>query len=371
MLIAQYRAAALVAATLLCLPFAARAAGPVEDANRQALHAVQQAMKERRIPGLQIAVVKNGQVLLSKTLGLANVENNVPATSTTLFPLNSATKPFTGVALMQMAEAGLVDLNAPISRYLDDLPEAWRGIRVRQLLAHTSGLPNIVDPRGLIGGANEVDAWKAVKALPLEAPVGERYAYNQTNYGLLAQIVTKQTKLPFEQYLAQQQFKPAGMKVTTFGDSYDLVPNAATVYTAYPRGSTAPDDATRLSRWHYEIPYGLWSGGGLQTTADEMARWIAALTNGQLLKTASLKAMWTPEKMNNGTHSAWGAGWPVLQTAPQLQVAGIGGARAAFIVYPDEQLAVIVLTNLAGANPQSFIPQIAEFYKALPAPRAP
>lgn len=364
---ALYRAAALITAALLCLPTARAAADAVETANAQAVQAVQQFMKERRIPGLQIAVVRNGQLLLSGTYGLANVENHVPATSSTRFPLNSATKPFTGVALMQLAEAGLVDLQAPISRYLDDLPEAWRGIRVRQLLAHTSGLPDIVDPRGLIGGATESEAWKQVKTLPVAAPAGERYAYNQTNYGLLAQIVSRQTRLPFDQYLAREQFKPAGMGATMFGDSYDLVPNAATIYSVYPRGSLAPDDATRLSRWHYEIPYGLWAGGGLQTTAEDLARWIIALTSGRLLKPASLQAMWTPEKLNSGANSAWGAGWPVLQTAPQLQVAGIGGARAAFIVYPGEQLAVIVLTNLAGANPQSFIPQIAAFYQALPA----
>jgi len=73
--------------------------------------------------------------------------------------------------------------------------------------------------------------------------------------------------------------------------------------------------------------------------------------------------MWSPEKLNSGSDGDWGNGWPVLQKTPELQVAGIGGARAAFIVYPDQRLAVIVLTNLAGANPQRFIPRIAEFYK--------
>lgn len=109
-------------------------------------------MEEQRIPGLQIAIVQDGRVTLSESYGLANVENRVPATNTTLFPLNSATKSFTGVAMMQLAEAGLVDLNAPVSRYLDDLPKAWRTVRVRRLLAHTSGLPDILDQQGLLGG---------------------------------------------------------------------------------------------------------------------------------------------------------------------------------------------------------------------------
>ncbi|MEO7325944.1 MAG: serine hydrolase, partial [Dokdonella sp.] len=75
---------------------------------------------------------------------------------------------------------------------------------------------------------------------------------------------------------------------------------------------------------------------------------------------------WVPEKLNSGADSDWAAGWPVLQkTPPHRQVAGIGGARAAFVVYPDDGLAVVVLTNLAGANPQRFTAQIAEFYKPL------
>ena len=73
--------------------------------------------------------------------------------------------------------------------------------------------------------------------------------------------------------------------------------------------------------------------------------------------------MWTPEKLANGVDSEWGQGWPVLQTKPERRVAGIGGARAAFIVYPEQRLAVIVLTNLAGAHPQRFIQRIAELYK--------
>lgn len=359
------RCAVVIALVLLLAPCLALAANTLEQANRQARQFLQQTMTEQRIPGLQMAVIKDGHVVLSESLGLANVENRVAVTSKTLFPINSATKSFTGVALMQLAAAGLVDLDAPASRYLDDLPADWRGIRVRQLLAHTSGLPDIVNQQGSISGT-EREAWVAVKQRPLQAPAGERFAYNQTNYGLLAQIIARQAKQPYERYLAERQFAVADMPLTTFGDSYDLVPDAATIYSYSPRGSLAKDDADRLSRWIYEIPYGLWAGGGIQTTAEELSRWLIALSEGRLIDKAAVQRMWTVEKLNNGTDGEWAAGWPVLQKAPPRQVAGIGGARAAFIVYPDEGLAVIVLTNLAGANPQRFIPAIAGFYRTLP-----
>ncbi|SHH71871.1 serine hydrolase [Massilia sp. CF038] len=336
----------------------------INESNQLARQEIQRTMKELRIPGLQIAVVKDGKIVLSESYGMANVENRVPATRSTLFPINSATKAFTGVAMMQLLEAGRVELDAPVSRYLDGLPEAWRTVRIRQLLGHTSGLPDILDQKGLIGGGNEQDAWNAVKKLPLEAAPGERFAYNQTNYGLLAQIIVKLEKVPYEQFVAQRQFAPANMPLSTFGDSYDLVPNAATIYSHSPRGTLAKNDANRMSRWIYDMPYSLWAGGGIQTTADEVANWLIALSNGKLISDANVKKMWTPEKLTSGADGDWGRGWPVLQSTPTRQVAGIGGARAAFIVYPDEGLAVVVLTNLAGANPQRFVPQIAKIYQA-------
>ncbi|HYG05065.1 MAG TPA: serine hydrolase domain-containing protein [Stenotrophomonas sp.] len=351
-----------IAAVLLSLPGVGAAADALDQANELVRQFVQKTMEEKRIPGLQIAVVKDDRVVLSECYGWANVENHVPVTRATLFPINSASKSFTGVAMMQLAEARLVDVDAPISRYLDELPKAWQGIRVRQLLAHTSGLPDILDQQGLVGGGSEQDAWKAVKALPMDAPVGDRFAYNQTNYGLLARIIEKRAGMPYEEYVATRQFAVAGMPLSTFGDSYDLLANATTMYSYFPRKTDAPGAEERLSHWFYDMPRGLWAGGGIQTTADELAHWMVALTTGQLISKASVRNMWTPEKLNSGADGSWAAGWPVLAGAAQRQVAGMGGARAAFIVYPDERLAIIVLTNLVGANPQDFIPGIGAFY---------
>ncbi|UUZ55841.1 beta-lactamase family protein [Massilia sp. H-1] len=122
------------------------------------------------------------------------------------------------------------------------------------------------------------------------------------------------------------------MSLATFGDSYDLVPNAATIYAFAARGTSASDDGKRLSHWFYGIPYGLWAGGSVQTSADDVARWLIALAEGRLISQASLRRMWTPEKLNDGTNGDWGSGWPVLQSTPERQVAGIGGTRGFYRV---------------------------------------
>ena len=351
------------------LPFAAVSASQ-DQANDQTRRLVRQIMLDERIPGLQLAVVKDGQIVLSEAYGLANVENGVLASRDTRLPLNSATKAFTGVAIAQLAEQGRVDLDAPASRYLDDLPMAWREVRVRQLLAHTSGLPDILDANGLLGGGSEAQAWTAVSARPLEAAPGQRFAYNQTNYVLLARIIAQQSGMPYERFLATGQFSSARMARTTFGDSYDLIPDAATMYSLAPRTSDAADAPPRLSHWFYDIPPSLWAGGGILTTADDTARWLVALTEGRLLPKTALRRMWTAERLTDGCAGPWAGGWPVLRASPDLQVAGIGGARSAFVVYPDRDVAVVVLTNLVGANPQQFIPRIADFYARAASPPA-
>ena len=338
-------------------------ADSLEEANQKTRVLLQDTMQQRGIPGLQVAVIKHGSIVFSESLGLANVENHVPASRTTLFPLNSATKAFTGVAVMQLVEAGQLDLDAPVSRYLQALPPAWHGIRVRQLLAHTSGLPDIVGEQGLAGGGSEADAWRTIEQLPVEAAAGDRFAYNQTNYGLLARIIAQQGGVPYEDFLAARQLGVLGMSRTRFGDSYDLVPGAATIYSLFPRSTDAEGAPVRLSHWFYDMPQGLWAGGGLQTTGDELAAWLLALMQQRLISAKSLARMWAPEQLNDGSAGPWAAGWPVATVDGRRQVSSMGGARAAFVVYPDEGLAVIVLTNLVGANPQQFIAQIAAIYR--------
>ncbi|TDV26185.1 CubicO group peptidase (beta-lactamase class C family) [Stenotrophomonas sp. CC22-02] len=333
-----------------------------DQANDQTRRLIRQIMLEQRIPGLQVAVVRQGQIVLSEAYGLANVENGVRVSRDTRFPLNSATKAFTGVAIAQLAEQGRLDLDAPASRYLDDLPATWKDVRVRQLLAHTSGLPDILDANGLLGGGSEAQAWTAVSARPVDAAPGQRFAYNQTNYVLLARIIAQQSGMPYDRYLATGQFSGARMARTTFGDSYDLIPDVATMYSLAPRATDAADMPPRLSHWFYDMPPSLWAGGGILTTADDTARWLVALSEGHLLQDAARQRMWTAERLAEGRTGPWAGGWPVLHASPDLQVAGIGGARSAFVVYPERGVAVVVLTNLVGANPQQFIPRIADFY---------
>jgi CubicO group peptidase (beta-lactamase class C family) len=164
-----------VAATLLlglaCLSVHA------QTADTEAVAAFTQAeMKRLQIPGLQLAIVQHGRIVFSEAYGIANVEDAVPVTTRTIFPVNSITKAFTGVAVMQLVENGKLDLNAPISAYLTGLPAAWKRITIRQLMTHTSGLPEIIDDNlKLIDSDGDEAAWKKVQSLPMTSAPGTQF----------------------------------------------------------------------------------------------------------------------------------------------------------------------------------------------------
>jgi CubicO group peptidase (beta-lactamase class C family) len=315
-------------------------------------------MQKHRIPGLQVAVVRHGKIVLLGAYGLANVEHSVPVTNETVFSINSATKSFTGVAIMQLVEDGKLDLAAPVSKYLDGLPDAWRAVTIRQLLTLTSGIPGIS-----VEGGDEEAAWAKVQTLPMEFAPGERFSYTQTNYLLLGRIIDKLSDQPFTRFITERQFQVVGMPRTGFGDSSDVVPHAAQAYTTLRsvRGQYVRTD--KFSRRFDEFPPSLRTAAGINSTAEELARWIIALQEGRLLKTkSSLATLWTPAALNNGASSGWALGWPARVRPEHRAVAGIGGMRSAFFVYPDDDLAVVILTNLSGAAPESFIDEVAGFY---------
>jgi CubicO group peptidase (beta-lactamase class C family) len=348
-------------ALALAAPLAAQAAAPDKDARAQQADALlRRYVADSRIPGLQVAVVKDGKVVLERSYGLANLQTPVPVTDQTIFSINSITKAFTGVAAMREVEAGRLDLAKPVSAYLDDLPPAWRAVTIRQLLSHTSGLPNIIDNgSGKMKGATEAEAWTWAAAQPVAFQPGERFSYNQTNYGLIQKVINKLEGRPQDATVADPQFALVGMPRTVFGDSRDVIPGKAAGY-----GYRYPDPAGPgvLKPVYEEFEPLHRAASGLNSTADDMARWMIAVMDGRLLKPATLSTMWTPVAYNNGQVGQWGMGWEVKQRPDRRVVDMTGGSRAAMFLYPDDNVGVVILTNLSGAAPEDQIDQIAALY---------
>ncbi|MEO8116884.1 MAG: serine hydrolase [Bacteroidota bacterium] len=323
-------------------------------------------MQKRGIPGLQVAIVQNGKIIKTGNYGLSNVQDSIPVDSRTLFTINSITKAFTGIAIMQLVEAGKLNLSSPVSAYLDNLPDNWKPVTIQQLLSHTSGIPDIVDEEEavLISPFGLQASWKQIQTLPMDFKPGEKFSYNQTNYLLLGKIIDTLSGMPFTEFITKEQLQKANMPNTIragFGATKDVIMHAAQQYQ-YRKG--------KLNNTFFSFDYPLQTAAGMSSTATEMARWIIALQSNQFLKDKkSMTALWAPAILNNGKTggfskllSGYAAGWPIITREEHPAAAPVGGGRDAVFVYLNDNLSIIVLSNLLGATPDAFIDELAGFY---------
>ncbi len=329
---------------------------------------VSREMQERHIPGLQIAVVQQGKLVLLRAYGMANLQDSIPVTNRSVFSINSCTKAFTGVAIMQLVEAGTVDLAAPVSRYLEGLPADWQPVTVRQLLTHVSGLPNInrvlyPTASGFLGVKTEEAAWTTIQTLPMDFAPGSQFSYNQTNYVLLGKMIDKLTGKPFTQVFAERQFQVARMPSTNWGDSREIVAHKAQSYGLTKIFDGHPLQEGKITNVFEAFMPFYRTGAGLNSSAQDIAHWLIALQQDQLLKTkTALSTLWTAGTYNNGSPTQWALGWVTKPRPKHRAVIATGGSRSAFFVYPNDELAIVVLTNLAGAAPEEFMDELAGYY---------
>src|SRR5438477_6351227 len=181
-------------------------------------------MERRHIPGLALAVARNGKIVKVRGYGIANLEHDVPVTPDTVFELASVTKQFTATAIMLLVEEGKVQLDDPVAWHLPRAPQTWKAITVRHLLTHTSGLPGLGSglkalwgsgPRMRYGTAEMFDA--ATKD-ELSFPAGERHQYSDVGYILLGMIIEAASGQRYRDFLAERFFRPLGMSATSVID---------------------------------------------------------------------------------------------------------------------------------------------------------
>lgn len=327
--------------------------------------AIKDIIQKNNIIGLQLAVVKNNKIVKTMHYGLSNVQDSVLVDSKTVFSINSMTKAFTGVALMQLVEKGKVNLEDPISKYLDSLPITWQKITVKQLATHTSGIPDVWSPEGNIITENNQTSLRKIKELPIDFLPGERFGYNQTNYLLLGMLIEKITGKTFEKYLIENQFEKAGMTNSAkvgLADYYKVINHSARSYTHFRNGS--------LTNMYEEIPENLRTAAGIYSTATEIAQWIIALQSHQLIKEEkNLKKLWTPMVLNNGKTegmsdflNGYAIGFYTSSRTTKPVIASLGGVRSGMFIYPKNNVSVIILTNSQGFYPENYLEKIANLY---------
>ena len=313
-------------------------------------------------PGAAVVVARGDSTIFARGYGLADVERGVAVTPATSFRLASVTKQFTAAAILSLVEDGRLGLDDRLGDLLEDVPGYARGVRVRHLLAHTSGVPDyepIVGP-GEGPQLKDRDVLALLhRARELYFAPGTSWRYSNSGYALLALIVERRSGETFARYLRHRIFDRAGMPTAVaHEDGVDTVANRAYGYSRRA-GAWSRTDQSRTSA--------VLGDGGIYASAEELARWSAALDRHSVLSATSVALATTPVALASGERTHYGFGWFLDEFQGRRRQRHEGdsiGFRTAIQRYPDERLTVVVLANRAAAPIDALSDGVARVFLA-------
>lgn len=313
---------------------------PLQDLGRQGI-------EKTGAPGLSVAIAKNGKVAWNDGFGIADVENQVNVRPNAVFRIASISKPMTATAVMQLVERGQVALDDPIQKHLPSFPDKGATVTLRHLLTHTSGIrhykPGEFDSKTSYASLD--DAFAVFAGDPLVHEPGSAYLYSTYGYNLLAGVVERASGLSFEQYLEKHVWGPAGMADTRLEHPQEIVGHRVRQYVRLPSGDLLNAPYADLSV--------KWAGGGIISTAPDLARFHVALEKGALLKKDTLAQMYMAATLNDGSKTEYGLGWQVVHAEGQRWIAHSGGATGGttyLLRSPETGIAVAILGNVQNAS---------------------
>ncbi len=320
---------------------------------------VRSEMAKQKIPGLSLAVVLNGTVERAKGYGLANVELQAPATEHTVYQSGSVGKQFTAAAVMLLVEEGKLGLDEPIGRYLAGAPASWTDITVRHLLTHTSGIKDYTDTDRLNYRLDYTDdeLVRMAAGLPSDFAPGTKWAYSNTGYLLLGQIVNRVAGQFYGDLLADRVFGPLGMQTARVISEADIIPNRSAGYRLV-NGEWKNQDyvSPSLNRQ---------ADGSLYLTVLDLVRWDKGLAERRLFKPSSYDVMWTPVRLKDGTSYPYGFGWelsPVNGHRVVMHTGSWQGFQAHISRFIDDHLSVIVMINSDTSEPEQIAHGVAALF---------
>ncbi len=322
-------------------------------ADRVAADAVEslltQEMSEHHVVGMTCLVIQDGQTRTQFYSGSANLEWPSPVDAQTVFEIGSVSKQFAAASVLLLAEDGKLSVDDHISKFFTNAPAAWTNITVRHLLSHTSGIKNYdgLDGFEMRQHLTQAQFIERLGKQPLNFAPGEKWAYCNSGFNLLGYIVENVSRKTYWDFLQQRIFTPLAMTNTTRRDPWLVIPHRAAGYE-FKNGKYQGRD--------YDLTE-LFAAGAIVSTADDVAKWDAALLGTNFLSATSRKLWWTPATLNNGKAvnnprygeaGSYGFGWFLSSVKGHQNIGHSGitsGFSAANELFPDDHLTIIILSN--------------------------
>jgi CubicO group peptidase (beta-lactamase class C family) len=324
--------------------------------------AIAKQMLSRHVAGMSVAVARDGQVVLARGYGMANLEHSVAVTPETVFHIASISKNILAAVVLQLVDEGKLRLDDDVTKYVPEAPTLGHHVTVRQLLNHTSGIYSFTS---LPDAANNErfdltheQVLGLIKDRPFDFEPGTRWRYDNSAFYLAGMVVERVTKQEYGAYVREHVFKPMGMSSASLCYASMVVPHLA---SGYEVDGGALVNAAFMT---WKLPF---AGGAICATATDLLKWQAALDSGRVLTQSSLALMRTPSTLADGTKIDYGLGARLgsLDGHRMLGHTGSGGGfRNVFESFPDDHLTIVILVNLGDAGSPSPVAIAAEIARA-------
>lgn len=315
-------------------------------------------------PGCTVAVSENGRAVLSRAYGMAELEHDVPITTTTIFEAGSVSKQFTAAAVLLLAQQGKLSLTDDVRKYVPELPDYGKPITIAHLMHHTSGLRDWGAVAG-IGGwprgtrvhthVHMLDIASRQKSLNFEP--GAEFSYSNTGYNLLVVIVERVTGQSFAEFTRQQIFEPLGMKNTSWRDDFTRVVKGRAI--AYDKEKDG---------FHSNMPFeNVHGNGGLLTTSEDLLLWNENFTHGKVGGPALIEALEKRGRLHDSREIEYAGGLFIgtYEGIPEVSHGGATAGYRAFLArFPEQKLSMSVLCNLGNSDPGELLHKVADLYLA-------
>jgi D-alanyl-D-alanine carboxypeptidase len=310
---------------------------------------VRAQMRWQRIPGLSLAVMKDGKVVASRAYGFANLETGTAARPDSVYRIASLSKQFLAAGILVLVQDGKLRLDDPVRDHLPGTPEAWKGITIRMLLNHTSGLVRELPAFDPMKVQPDAEVLASTYALPLQFEPGTGWDYSNTNYYALAEVIRSVSDEEWGTFIGKRVLAPAGM-TSTRPLTPEIVPGRARGYDV--RGGRVLNAAEWLA---------VRPSGGFLSTVTDFEKWDAALYKDVPLSASTRAAMWTPAVVGNETRP-YGFGWFVDTLRGHRHVhhdGGVPGFVAQFHRFPDDGVSVVLMANVGNRDITDLALQVA------------
>lgn len=298
---------------------------------------VNEVIKINQIPGLALGIIKDDRIIFQKYYGTETLENDKKVGPDSMFRIYSTSKLMSNVGIFQLIEKRQLSLEDNISKYIENLPKEWQDIKVKNLITHSSGLPNLIAFNDILTDDSNAKVIERLSREKMEFKTGNEFRYNQTNYFLLTMIIEKITGQSFESFILNNQFSDSKNQIVFSSNATEKIPNRVVKYNYNPEKKQY-EKSTDIGgiRAH--------SANGIAITLPAFLKWSIHLSKNDLLDQKTKEMMWQPFNFGN-KKDVFAYGWDITKVNNATSYNFSGGNVSVYKIYPQNNMAIVMMSN--------------------------